>query len=99
MEKEHYALCAVDMVDTDKEDVKTHNYPPFSDVESRIDVLMNIGMLNERLKDATEDAQGKVHVNGGYQVLVSQDVIKANSVPFSVFVNELKKRVLDYLKG
>ena len=99
MEKEHYALCAVDMVGTDKEDVKTHNYPPFSDVESRIDVLMNIGMLNERLKDATEDSQGKVHVNGGYQVLVSQDVIKANSVPFSVFVNELKKRVLDYLKG
>ena len=99
LEKEHYALCAVDMVGTDKEDVKTHNYPPFSEVESRIDVLMNIGMLNERLKDATEDAQGKVHVNGGYQVLVSQDVIKANSVPFSVFVNELKKRVLDYLKG
>ena len=98
MEKEHYALCAVDMVGTDKEDVKTHNYPPFSEVESRIDVLMNIGMLNERLKDATEDSQGKVHVNGGYQVLVSQDVIKANSVPFSVFVNELKKRVLDYLK-
>ena len=99
LEKEHYALCAVDMVGTDKEDVKTHNYPPFSEVESRIDVLMNIGMLNERLKDATEDSQGKVHVNGGYQVLVSQDVIKANSVPFSVFVNELKKRVLDYLKG
>lgn len=99
LEKEHYALCAVDMVGTDKEDVKTHNYPPFSEVESRIDVLMNIGMLNERLKDATEDSQGKVHVNGGYQVLISQDVIKANSVPFSVFVNELKKRVLDYLKG
>ena len=60
-------------------------------------MLTNIGILNERLKDATEDMAGKVHVNGGYQVLVSQNVIEVHGKPFSEFVGILKKVVLDKL--
>lgn len=88
--KDIYALCAVDMVNMSKDDAIAHRYPEFSEVEDRILVLTNIGKLNERLKDATEDAVGKVHVNGGYQVLVSQKVIEANGKPFCEFVEELK---------
>lgn len=88
-----YALCAVDMVNMSKDDAIAHRYPAFSEVEDRILVLTNIGDLNERLKDATEDSIGKVHVNGGYQVLVSQKVIEANGKPFSEFVEELKSVV------
>lgn len=99
--KDCYALCAVDMVGTgtDIEDVKAHRYPAFDQVESHIQVLMHIGELNERLKDATENSDGKVHVNGGYQVLVSQKVIENNSVSFSTFVEGLKKVVLLKLEG
>ena len=95
--KDKYALCAVDMVDMSKDDAIAHIYPEFEEVESKIKVLTNIGILNERLKDATEAMPGKVHVNGGYQVLVSQNVIEAYGKPFSEFVGVLKKVVLDKL--
>lgn len=97
--KDMYALCAVDMVDMSKDNAFAHIYPEFSEVEGRIKVLTNIGALNERLKDATEDVAGKVHVNGGYQVLVSQTVIDDNKKTFSVFVEELKKVVADRIGG
>lgn len=97
-EKNRYALCAVDMLGRDVEDVKMHRYPDFKEVEDRIKVLMNIGYLNERLRDATENMEGKVHVNGGYKVLVSQKVLESNSVSFGEFVNELKRRVLEKVR-
>lgn len=93
--KNIYALCAVDMVDMSKDNAIAHIYPEFSEVEDRIKVLTNIGKLNERLKDATEDVTGKVHVNGGYQVLVSQAVIDDNKKSFSEFVELLKAVVLE----
>ncbi len=60
---------------------------------------MNIGELNERLKDATEDTEQKVHVSSGYQVLVSQKVIEQNQVSFDVLLNELKRVVIDKVKA
>ena len=53
----------------------------------------NIGALNERLKDATLDTDNQVHVAGGYQVLVSQDVIRANGKTFTEFISVLKEVV------
>lgn len=89
-QKDRYALCVVDMVGVDKEDVRLHKYPPFEDVENRIVVLENIGKLNETLKAATENNDNVVHVNGGYQVLVSQKVIENNAVTFHQFLDDLK---------
>lgn len=98
-QKSHYALCAADMVGTPIEDVKEHRFPEFDKVKDRIEVLMNIGELNERLKDATEDTEQKVHVSSGYQVLVSQKVIEQNQVSFDVLLNELKRVVIDKMKA
>lgn len=95
-QKERYALCAVDMVGVDKEDVKAHRYPAFEEIENRITVLENIGVLNERLSDATDNDNNRVHVNGGYQVLVSQDVIDQNGIAFRLFLNNLKVLVKKY---
>lgn len=94
LQKHRYALCAVDMVDMSKEDAVMHRYPEFEEVEGRIKVLTRIGELNERLKDATENEDGKVHVYGGYQVLVSQKVIEKNHIEFSTFVEMLKEVVM-----
>lgn len=98
-EKIHYALCVADMVGIPIEDAKEHRYPEFDKVKGRIEVLMNIGELNERLQDATEDNAGKVHVNSGYQVLVSQKVIEQNQVPFDAFMGELKRVVIGKVKA
>lgn len=92
-QKDRYALCVVDMVGVDKEDVRLHRYPPFGEMENRIVVLENIGKLNETLKAATENNDNVVHVNGGYQVLVSQKVIEKNAKPFRQFLNNLKSFV------
>ena len=92
-QKDRYALCVVDMMGVDKEDVRMHRYPPFEEVENRIVVLENIGKLNETLKAATENNENVVHVNGGYQVLVSQKVIEANAVSFRQFLDDLKELV------
>lgn len=98
-QKGHYALCVVDMVGIPIADVKERRYPDFENVKNRIEVLMNIGDLNDRLKDATEDNAGKVHVSSGYQVLVSQKVIEQNQVSFDEFLNELKRVVIDKVKA
>ena len=73
------------------EKVRIHDYPPFEVIKNRITVLKEIGKLNDRLKDATENDNKKVHVAGGYQVLVSQDVIGDNGETFDEF--------LEYLTG
>lgn len=98
-EKQHYALCAVDMVGMSKEDAIAHIYPEFEEVEDKVKVLTNIGQLNERLKDATDDLEQQVHVSSGYQVLVSQKVIDANKKTFREFVEMLKSVVLEKVGG
>lgn len=90
---DNYALLATDMVGYDMERVRRHEYPSFDEVKPRIAVLDNIGKLNERLKDATLKDDKKVHVAGGYQVLVSQDVIQQEGKSFEIFVDELKNKV------
>lgn len=94
-EKSHYALCVVDMVDMSKEDAIAHIYPEFEKVEERVKVLTNIGILNERLKDATDDIERQVHVSSGYQVLVSQRVIEDNKKDFREFVEMLREVVVE----
>ena len=63
-----------------------------------IAVLDNIGELNERLKDATLNDDNKVHVAGGYQVLVSQDVIQHEGKTFESFIDSLKDKIRQELQ-
>lgn len=89
-QQNHYALCAAEMT-MFTESAKKHEYPSFEEVKNHLTFVDNIGVLNERLKDATLDMDNQVHVAGGYQVLVSQDVIRANGKTFTEFISALKE--------
>lgn len=93
--KENYALCAVDMSDYNRELAKQHQYPAdIQEILTRIKVLDNIGVLNERLKDAVEDKDdGMVHIAGGYQVLVSQKIIGEHGENLEKFINKLNQYI------
>lgn len=95
---DNYALLATDMVGYDMDRVRRHEYPSFEEVKPRIAVLDNIGELNERLKDATLNNDNKVHVAGGYQVLVSQDVIQHEGKTFESFIDSLKDKIRQELQ-
>ena len=95
---DNYALLATDMVGYDMDRVRRHEYPSFEEVKPRIAVLDNIGELNERLKDATLNDDNKVHVAGGYQVLVSQDVIQHEGKTFESFIDSLKDKIRQELQ-
>lgn len=95
---DNYALLATDMVGYDMDRVRRHEYPSFEEVKPRIAVLDNIGELNERLKDATLNNDNKVHVAGGYQVLVSQDVILNEGKTFESFIDSLKDKIRQELQ-
>lgn len=95
---DNYALLATDMVGYDMDRVRRHEYPSFDEVKPRIAVLDNIGKLNDRLKDATLNDDNKVHVAGGYQVLVSQDVIQQEGKSFEVFIDALKNKIKQELQ-
>lgn len=94
-QKENYALCAVDMSDYDRELAKQHQYPTdIQEILTRIKVLDNIGLLNERLKDAVEDKDEEmVHIAGGYQVLVSQKIIAKHGKNFAEFIDNLRQYI------
>lgn len=95
---DNYALLATDMVGYDMDRVRRHEYPSFEEVKPRITVLDNIGKLNDRLKDATLNADDKVHIAGGYQVLVSQDVIQHEGKTFESFIDFLKDKIKQELQ-
>ena len=86
------------MVGYDMDRVRRHEYPSFDEIKPRIAVLDNIGKLNERLKDATQNNDDKVHIAGGYQVLVSQDVILHEGKTFESFIDSLKDRIKQELQ-
>lgn len=94
-EKDNYALCAVDMTSfsSQLDMVKEHRYPPFEAIKDCISVLDNIGDLNTRLIDATKNDGSRVHVAGGYEVLVPQAVIQENRKSFDCFLSSLKDRI------
>ena len=91
-QQNHYALCVAEMT-MFTENAKKHEYPSFEEIKNHLTFVDNIGVLNERLKDATLDMDNQVHVAGGYQVLISQDVIRANGKTFTEFISALKKIV------
>lgn len=86
------------MVGYDMDRVRRHEYPSFDEIKPRIAVLDNIGKLNERLKDATQNNDDKVHIAGGYQVLVSQDVILNEGKTFESFIDSLKDKIRQELQ-
>ena len=64
-EKEHYALCAVDMSQYNRDLAEQHIYPEIDKIKENISVLPNIGELNERMRDAVEDHDDAVvHIAG-----------------------------------
>ena len=91
-EKEHYALCAADMT-LFLDRVRKHEYPPFTQIESNLLFITNIGELNDRLKDATLEEDRLVHIAGGYQVVVPQEVIRKYGISFRSFIELLKNKV------
>ena len=91
-EKEHYALCAADMTSF-LERARKHEYPPFEQIECHLMFIPNIGELNSRLKDATLDNDSQVHIAGGYQVIVPQDVIAEHGISFRNFIDLLKGKI------
>lgn len=99
-QKENYALCAVDMSDYDRELAKQHQYPTdIQEILKRIKVIENIGVLNERLKDAVENNEDeRVHIAGGYQVLVSQKIIGDYGANFEKFVDNLKQYITSKIR-
>ena len=98
MALENWMYSIGDMVGYDMNRVRRHEYPSFEEVKSRIAVLDNIGKLNERLKDATLNNDNKVHVAGGYQVLISQDVIQHEGKTFESFIDSLKDKIRQELQ-
>lgn len=96
-QKHHYALCVADMTVFMKQ-ARMHQYPPFEQIESRLAFVPNIGELSNRLADATQEDEGKVHIAGGYHVLVPQIVIKKNGVAFREFIEQLKNIVKNSLE-
>ena len=91
-EKEHYALCAADMTSF-LERARKHEYPPFEQIECHLMFIPNIGELNSRLKDATLDNDSQVHIAGGYQVIVPQNVIAEHGISFRNFIDLLKGKI------
>lgn len=91
-DKEHYALCAADMTSF-LERARKHEYPPFEQIECHLMFIPNIGELNSRLKDATLDNDSQVHIAGGYQVIVPQDVIAEHGISFRNFIDLLKGKI------
>jgi hypothetical protein len=52
------------------------------------------------MRDAVEEHdENEVHIAGGYQVLVSQNVIQKHAIPFDSFIVKLKEFVKDKMKG
>ena len=89
-----------DMSHFDQSLVEQHKYPELDIIKDNISVLMNIGVLNDRMRDAVEEHdENEVHIAGGYQVLVSQNVIQKHAIPFDSFIVKLKEFVKDKMKG
>lgn len=91
-EKNHYALCAADM-SSFLDRAHKHEYPPFTQIESNLMFITNIGELNDRLKDATLEEDRLVHIAGGYQVVVPQKVIRMHGISFRSFIELLKNKI------
>lgn len=96
-EKAHYALCEVDMISYDRINVDKHEFPNVAETISRISVIMNIGVLNETLKDSLNQDSDHVHVGGDYKVVVPQTVWKEHGKSFKELVEEIKRIVKEKL--
>lgn len=97
-EQAHYALCEVNMISYDRENVDRHEFPNVEETTSRISAIMNIGMLNESLKDSLDQNSTHVHVGGDYKVVVPQTVWKNHGKNFSSLINEIQNIVSEKLQ-
>ena len=96
-EKTHYALCEVDMITYNRENVDKHEFPDVEETINRISAIMNIGVLNETLKDTLNQDSDQVHVGGDYKVVVPQTVWEEHGKHFNELVEEIKKIVEEKL--
>lgn len=101
-EKHRYALCAVDMCGYDRELAKEHVYPEIDSIKDNMRFITKIGELNERMKDSVEvTSSDQVHIAGGYQVLVPQDLINQSGVgiSFDGFIKFIKLTIQNHLEN
>lgn len=96
-EKAHYALCEVDMISYNRMNVDKHEFPNVEETISRISAIMNIGVLNEALKDSLNPDSSQVHVGGDYKVVVPQSVWQEHGKGFHKLVEEIKSIVEEKL--
>ena len=86
------------MISYDRENVDRHEFPNVEETTSRISAIMNIGMLNESLKDSLDQNSTHVHVGGDYKVVVPQTVWKNHGKNFSSLINEIQNIVSEKLQ-
>lgn len=90
--KECYSLFAVDMVGFNGVNVKEHIYPKtMNEFVKRINVVTNIGYLNEEIIPSRRDYKKQVHIGGDYKAVVPQDLINEKSMRYQDFVDSVLK--------
>lgn len=73
------------------------SFPDVEETVNRISAIMNIGVLNETLKDTLNQDSDQVHVGGDYKVVVPQTVWEKHGKHFNELVEEIKKIVEEKL--
>lgn len=101
--RDQYSLCVVDMSGyKDKfgnDCVDLHIYPDDpNEITDRIKVIEDIGTKNLEIKDACTQKEDKVYVASGYQVFITQDLIKNEGVPFETFKNDLINKISNIIE-
>lgn len=86
----------------DRELAKEHVYPEIDSIKDNMRFITKIGELNERMKDSVEvTSSDQVHIAGGYQVLVPQDLINQSGVgiSFDDFIEFIKLTIQNHLEN
>lgn len=98
-EKDHYALCEVDMHDYEKEKVFRKEYPKtFEEIKGRISVVKEIGQRNADLVPYTTDSKTEVHIGGEVKSIVPQEYIKQVKEDFDSLLVTIAEVVKEYCR-
>jgi hypothetical protein len=78
-QRNHYALCAINMTDFNKDKALAHIYPDnIEDTLTSLYVLTDIGSKNRDFNNILDNDESKkiIHIGGDYKSVVPQEVIK-----------------------
>lgn len=104
-----YALCAVNMYGSNLEDDalkkneddihdREHLYPPFTEIEPRIRVLLDIGKRNETLLNENNklktNIDNVVSLTGDYRALIPQKLLNSDEAcDFDKLLQIIKSKI------